>query len=249
MTGLVEAFADRLFVAVPPLQQEWQQYLESRRNHEAEGIDPPSIEGFLLRSVRSSEGWFLSGDPVHTARLHALLGFFESELGVNPDIDELIEHYYAGYLPEPGDRAAAVLQLLGPKLRAARYRQLQEDALAVPESTVDFLRRLADGVPSLRGRVAEHFERLNGRPLPHAFIGEVVFEAVDLVASDRAEVVRPLLGFLEAEYGVDADIDNVIEVSFIEMLPNPGERGVEIEDLLGPKLKAELERQRNWQDR
>jgi hypothetical protein len=37
-------------------------------------------------------------------------------------------------------------------------------------------------------------------------------------------------------------------LAFVEMLPNPGERGSEIEQLLGPKLRAELERQRNWSE-
>ena len=248
MTDVVDAFASRLFGAVPGVRREWERYLQDHRDDEAKGFEPPGMDGFLLELVGTSMGWFQSREPGHAARLRGLLDFFESEFGADPGIDELVESFFVADLPEPGGRDAGMLDLLGPKLRAARDRQLREDALAVPESTVDFLRRLADGVPSLRGRVAEHFERLNGRPLPHAFIGEVVFEAVDLVASERAEVVRPLLGFLEAEDGVDADIDNVIEVSFVEMLPNPGERGVEIEDLLGPKLKAELERQRNWSD-
>lgn len=64
----------------------------------------------------------------------------------------------------------------------------------------------------------------------------------------RGQVVRPLVDFLESEYGVDDDVDNVIDVSFIEMLPEPGEGGSEIEQLLGPKLRAELDRQRNWSE-
>lgn len=142
----------------------------------------------------------------------------------------------------------AMLGLLGPKLRAASERQEAQDDAAVPASTVDFLRRLGEAVPALRGRVAAHFERLHGHPLPHPFMGEVVFEAVELVASGRGQVVRPLVEFLELEYGVDDDVDNVIDVSFVELLPEPGERGSEIERLLGPKLSAELERQRNWSE-
>lgn len=239
---------DRLFQAVPPVRQEWEAYVRSRRHDDADAGASPSIGVFLLRLVRSSEERFRSGNVVLAAQLHGLFEFFESELGGDPEIDELIETSFAAYLPEPGDPAAGMLQLLGPKLGAARARQLQEDDLAVPASTVDFLWRLAEAVPSLRERVAEHFERLNNRPLPHAFVGEIVFEAVGLVAAGRAEVVRPLLGFLEAEYGIDEDIDNVIAVSFVEMLPDRGESGAEILDLLGPKLRAEYERQRNWHD-
>lgn len=248
MTGVIGSFMDRLLAAVPGLRQESQQYLDSRRDHAAEGIEPPSAEGFLLKVVRVSEDWYLSGDPVLIGQLQALLSFLESELRADPESGELIEHYYAEYLPEPGDRAVGMLELLGPELRAARERQLLEDDLAVPDSTVDFLRRLAAAVPSLRERVAAHFERFNGKPLPHAFVGEIVFEAAGLVAAGRAALVRPLLGFLEAEYGVDEDIDNVIDVSFVEMLPDRGESGAEILDLLGPKLRAEYQRQRNWQN-
>ena len=73
-----------------------------------------------------------------------------------------------------------------------------------------------------------------------------MFEAVDLNASGRTELVRPLIQFLEAEFGVDEDVDNVIAVSFVEMLPGAGEPGVEIVGLLGPKLRAEYDRQQNW---
>jgi hypothetical protein len=242
MTDVIDAFMDRLFIAVPPLREEWERYLQTQQNHEAEGLGPPRPGVFLLSLARTSRDWFRSGDP----HLHPLLRFLESELGRDPEIDELIETRFAAYLPEPGDTYDGMLKLLGPKLRAARDRQLVEDELAVPESTVDFLRRLADAVPSLRERVAEHFRRFNGRPLPHAFMGEIVFEAIRFASTGKAEVVQPLIDFLESEFGRDEDVDNVIAVSFIEMLPQPGERGADIEAVLGPKLRAELESQRQW---
>jgi hypothetical protein len=242
MTDLGEVFGEKLFRAVPPLRQEWERYLESHQNNEARWLLPPGMGVFVLRLASSSGKWFTSGDPALAVQLDALLGFLESELGVDPGIDELIETGFAAYLPEPGDAAEAMLELLGPKLRAARTRQSLEDEAAVPASTVAFLRRLAEAVPPLRDRVAHHFERLHGRPLPHPFMGEIVFEAVDLVASGRGDEVRLLLDFLESEFGGDDDVDNVIAVSFIELLPNPGEYGAEVENLLGPKLRADLER-------
>lgn len=248
MSDAADAFLARLFDAVPPLRAEWESYVRSHGNYTTDGMEPPRLGVFLLMLAESSDAWFRSDDPLLTGRLGLLFGFLESELGADPQIDELIETRFASSLPEPGDVAEAMLDLLGPRLRAARTRQLLEDDEAVPESTVAFLHRLAEAVPALRGQVAAHFERLHGHPLPHAFMGEIVFEAVDLVASGSAQVVRPLVDFLEAEFGVDADVDNVIEASFIEMLPDPGERGAEIEDLLGPKLRAELDRQRSWPD-
>ncbi|MEV0798809.1 hypothetical protein AB0I34_14005 [Kribbella sp. NPDC050281] len=248
MSDAADAFLARLLETVPPLRGEWESYVRSHRNNNPDGTEPPRLGVFLLMLAESTDAWFRSGDPMLTGRLGVLLRFLESELGVDPEIDELIETRFAGSLPEPGDAAEAMLDLLGPRLRAARTRRLLEDDEAVPGSTVAFLHRLAEAVPALRGRVAGHFERLHGRPLPHVFMGEIVFEAVDLVASGRGQAVRPLIDFLESEYGVDADVDNVIDASFVEMLPDPGERGAEIESLLGPKLRAELERQRSWPD-
>lgn len=141
-----------------------------------------------------------------------------------------------------------MLDWLGPKLHALRFEKLREEDAAAPDSTVQFLFRMADAVPSLRGRLDEHFHENRRRPSAHSFVGEIALEAPGLVASGRADLVRPLLDFLEAEYGADADVDNVIAVSFVEMLPNRGDRGAEIESLLGPKLRAELERQRSWPD-
>jgi hypothetical protein len=79
-------------------------------------------------------------------------------------------------------------------------------------------------------------------------MGDVVIEAVELVAAGKADEVRVLLDFLESEFGVDDDVDNVIAVSFVEMLPGVGESGAGIEQVLGPKLRGELERQREWSE-
>jgi hypothetical protein len=35
MTDVIDAFMDRLFIAVPPLREEWERYLQTQQNHEA----------------------------------------------------------------------------------------------------------------------------------------------------------------------------------------------------------------------
>jgi hypothetical protein len=200
--------------------------------------------GFLMDAAMDVRTWFRNGQ---TGQLTVLFGFLESELGRDPDVDQLIGGYFADLLPEPGDPAEGVLDLLGPKLRALRFQKLCEEDESAPESTVRFLDRMADAVPLLRDRLQEHFLDYR-RPPGHAFMGQVVFEVFELYASGRAEDVRPLLEFLEGEFGVDQDVDTVIAVSFVEMLPSLGERGAEIEDALGPRLRGELARQREWSE-
>jgi hypothetical protein len=142
---VIPGFAERLFRAVPDLRSDWEDYAQSQQ----EGLEPPRFGVFLLKLVRSCGEWLRSNDPAAAARLDALFQFLESELGADPEIDELIETGFATYLPEPGDPTERMLDLLGPKLRAARTRQLIQDNAAVPESTVAFLRRLAEAVPAL----------------------------------------------------------------------------------------------------
>ena len=126
-----------------------------------------------------------------------------------------------------------------------KLEQVRQEDESAPESTVQFLHRMAEAVPVLGERLQEHFSGYR-RPLAHAFMGQIVFDMFELHTSGRSEDVRPLLAFLESEFGIDEDVDNVISVSFIEMLPEPGERGADIEDLLGPKLRADLEGKRKW---
>ncbi|TCC39158.1 hypothetical protein E0H75_39955 [Kribbella capetownensis] len=211
-------------------------------------MEPPTPESFLIDLAFSAVQRYLVGGTAEAEQLRGLLAFIEDQLGRDPDDDALIGDAFAGCLPEPGDRGDEVLDWLGPKLHALRFEKLREEDAAAPDSTVQFLYRMADAVPSLRGRLDEHFQANRRRPSAHSFVSEVALEAPGLVASGRAHLVRPLLDFLEAEFGGDADVDNVIEASFVEMLPDPGTPGVEIETLLGPKLRAELERQRHWPD-
>jgi hypothetical protein len=249
MSVAEDALEQRLYSAVPSLRGEMELFRQTNAEEYAElGLETPDLQGFLLDLALDCGRRAMEGPPEDVATMRQLFAFLESEFGHDPEIDELIETTFLANLPEPDGRYARVLELLGPRLRAARLRRFHADIQSVPAATADFLYRLGDAVPGLRSRVVSHAEEHRGRLLPHAFMGEIVLEAADLVASGRGQVVRPLVDFLETEYGADADVDNVIAVSFVEMLPNPGDRGAEIESLLGPKLRAELERQRSWPD-
>ena len=49
---------------------------------------------------------------------------------------------------------------------------------------------------------------------------------------------------LEAEAGQDPEIDEMLAVSFVEVLPHPGEPGAAMAENLGPKLTEMLREQR-----
>jgi hypothetical protein len=247
MSDAVDAFERRLFAAVPALRAEMESYRQSYEAEYAEqGLEPPDVAGFLMDLALDSGPRLLGANREDVAVIRDLFGFLESELGHDPEVDQLIETMFLENLPEPDGRYARVLDLLGPKLRAARIRKFHEDKQSVPPSTVAFVHRLGEAVPALRERLADHIARHHGRPQPHAFMGEIVFDAIRLASSGKSAAVKPLTDFLESEFGRDKDVDNVIAVSFIEMLPNPGEPGAEIVDLLGPKLRAEYRRHHNW---
>jgi hypothetical protein len=58
-----------------------------------------------------------------------------------------------------------------------------------------------------------------------------------------ASGLRRLLDRLEAEFANGSDgVRNLLAVSFLESLPFEGEPNVEVREMLGPHLKAELER-------
>jgi hypothetical protein len=230
-----EVLAQRLFTAVPGLRAEQDDY---QRRYVGDWAGPPSdaaqLPGFLVKLAldcrrRGAERRELP---------RQLFEFFESELGRDDEIDGLIEAFFVAYLPEPGDRSAAVLELIGPKLWEARADRLLDDQAAVLESVAEFVYRLGDDVPELRDRLDRHLENGRYSRLADAVLTGIVADAVALVAAGQALIVLPLLEFLESEYGANPGIDNVIDVAFLELLPDPGESGRDIVELLGPELRA-----------
>ena len=101
----------------------------------------------------------------------------------------------------------------------------------------------------MREHLADNF----GEVLPHLFFGDLTRLVVgDLRgaadAGSQAErpsagQVRELLDELEQAFAAGPEeVSDLIAVSFLENLPRPGEDGDGVRDLLGPRLRAELER-------
>ncbi|MGC4941112.1 hypothetical protein [Kribbella sp. DT2] len=232
-------FLDRLLAAVPALRADW----DRESAFQQEGGLPPTPGSFLIALGFSTVRRWAEGGTEATRDLQALLAFLEDE-AADFETAELITKYVA-CLPDPGDRDDEVLDLLGPQLRELKNDQLRYDDKPASPAVVAFLHRLADEVPFLHRQVLEHFAQYQ-KPLGHLFLGGVVSDACTRYDEHGAAAVGPLLAFLEREFEQDPDVDNVIAVSFVELLPAPGQPGAGVETVLGPKLRAELDRQRAW---
>lgn len=102
--------------------------------------------------------------------------------------------------------------------------------------------RLVDEHPALMPVLAEHLVDQEGEILPHILIGEVEkwCETNFKVGQDA---VQQVLDWLEARYEAAAPVvQELIVVSFCEMLPYPTEPNVELLRLLGPVLRREARR-------
>lgn len=117
----------------------------------------------------------------------------------------------------------------------------------VPTSSVRLVERLVARVPELRPSYDEHVADYD-LVLPHVYFGDVTRWTVgDYEAdSDRESGGwRDVVAFLEEEYDQsDYDAQAVIEQSFVENLPHPGESADGIVGQLGPRLKAIYDDQR-----
>lgn len=117
----------------------------------------------------------------------------------------------------------------------------------VPTSSARLVERLVARVPELRPGYDEHVADYDFI-LPHVYFGDVTrWTVADYEAdSDRESGGwRDVVAFLEEEYDhSDDDAQAVIDQSFVENLPHPGEPGDGIVQRLGPKLKAIYDEQR-----
>ena len=194
----------------------------------------------LLADARSS------GTRAAEARqvLVTWVDFLAAEFGRDPGVDSLIED---GFLQQFYQRAADgwdPVDLLPAPLRA----KVDADRGWREEPTVQaFVNRLVAAVPAEFARAAEENRHGDfGDVLSYGFMADVGFGLMDDVAAgvtDAMSRARTVFAALETEYGHDGRVDMVILAGGIENLPYPDEPAQQIIDALGPRLRAEFDRQ------
>lgn len=234
MAQRADAFVDRLVQAVPSLRQMWDQHRKE--------FGDQAAEAFLRTLAFVTVNRYLSGDPGASGELGRVLRFLETQFGADPDNDRLVVVSFLANLPGPGDPGGRALDLLGPTLRGQLESQRQGKGVPVPSPTADMVTRLVRSVPVLESDLREHIEFYD-ELLPHLFMGEVTPQLVDWLQAGDVPRARAVLDALEAEYGKDYQVDELIGASFIENLPTDDSVSVVVE-LLGPKLRAVFDRQR-----
>jgi hypothetical protein len=113
------------------------------------------------------------------------------------------------------------------------------------QETEAFVQRLVAANPDLQPLLDEHLEDNFGELLPHLWTSDLARHVVARFQSDGPDAVAPLLEQLDKEAGRDPEVDEVLGVSLVELLPDPGEPGAEVADLLGPRLTSMLHEQRS----
>jgi hypothetical protein len=126
---------------------------------------------------------------------------------------------------------------------ASRTGQSVRVAVVSYERVVDLLR---SEVPEFAPEIDEHLED-SGEALPHVLFGDFSrFVVAARVAGDAPLVDRCLAFLEEALNDGDAQVRNLVQVSFVENVgPWDGDAATFIETW-PPNLRKEAERQRDW---
>ena len=86
------------------------------------------------------------------------------------------------------------------------------------------------------GILAESLEDNDGEVLAHLIMSDVFRWLATNVNKDR-ETCQSILDWLEREFERgDDDVKDLIGASGVEMIPDPGDQGSELRDLLGPLM-------------
>ncbi len=105
---------------------------------------------------------------------------------------------------------------------------------------VAFIGSLVWRFRDLLPQFAEHLEDNEGEVLPHPFMADVERWAETLVADHRDELTTLLHALADGVERGDDAVRNLIDVSFVELLPYPDQPNSEIRDLLPAPLRSLL---------
>lgn len=103
-------------------------------------------------------------------------------------------------------------------------------------ATIATIGALIEAHPPLAVILDEHIVDNDGEVLPHLVMADVMRLLVQNHKKHPA-MCRSVLDWLEREYtrGPE-DVQGLIALSGVEMIPDPGEHGAELREMLGPEL-------------
>lgn len=104
-------------------------------------------------------------------------------------------------------------------------------------ATVAAIRALIDEHPELLPILDEHLKDNEGEVLPHLVMADVVRWLVRNEEAGRDDC-RAVLAWMERRFLTGSEeVRGLIAVSGVGMLPDPGNPGAGLRDLLGPSLR------------
>jgi hypothetical protein len=159
------------------------------------------------------------------------------------------------WLDEYGSGASRVDRSWAWALRRRLRRALDgvpEGSPGAPEPVEEFVQRLVVALPALRRECDQIYRECGEDGLTHAaaevFLDEQTralrYRFRDGVIEARAEL-EALAAAIEAEYGLDPDVDDVVDACFVALLSAEVD-GPDPLDVLGPKLSAAVTERRAW---
>jgi hypothetical protein len=240
MSEATDGFAARLLDALPALRPRYEATAAECR---AAGMADAAPDVVLDEYTRDVLGRFAADPEGVRPELAALAGFLDEEYGRDgpaaEDVRRLIEACFVALLPPAADPDPA--EVLGHHLAPLVG---EERAWRAPAADVALVRRMVGAAPELERLARDNYELGYEDVLLHRFLADVALrEAANVAAGARGDEVRAVLDLLDAEFD-DPALEEAIAVSFVENLPYPDEEGIGIVALLGPRLRAELSRQR-----
>jgi len=106
---------------------------------------------------------------------------------------------------------------------------------AVAEAAIE---QLIAAHPTLAPILVEHRVENFGEMLPHLVMADIVRWLVDHRREDPG-LCSSVIAWMEARFSEGPeDVRDLIAVSGVEMIPDPGQPGAELRNLLGPKLRS-----------
>ncbi|PKQ30483.1 MAG: hypothetical protein CVT62_13555 [Actinobacteria bacterium HGW-Actinobacteria-2] len=100
------------------------------------------------------------------------------------------------------------------------------------------VRQLVETHPDIAGLLSEHLEDNEGELLPHLLLADIIRWLVSH-RTTKAQVCASVLNYLDAAFAAGPDeVRGLIQVSGVEMIPDPGQPGAELRAMLGPSLAS-----------